>query len=74
MELSCTEVGKLQGKQVRAWALHISIHLSLTFYQLLSHLREHQRHLRDLLKPRMLGPTARISIQCMWGGARDFDF
>ena len=69
MELSRTEVGKLQGERLRAWALHISIHLSLTFYQRLSHLSEHRSHLRGLLKPRMLGPTARVSLQWRWGGA-----
>ena len=40
------------------------------FILALSHLSEHQRCLRDLLKPRMLGSMARVFLQWLWGGAQ----
>jgi hypothetical protein len=68
MELS-SAVAKTAGKQLCDWTLHISIHSSLALCQQFSHPSEHPSHLRDLSKPRLLCPKARVfnSVDLEWG-------
>ena len=55
MKLSFTEVEKAAGKAgVCLGFTHLNC-LSFTCYQRFSHLKEQWTHLRDLLKPAMLG-------------------